>query len=155
MRWQIPRWAARAPIPLLRNGFGWLLGPRFLLLEHVGRRTGLPRHVVLEVIDRSAGLWYVVSAHGERAQWLRNIRAHSRVRVWWLRLRAAPADATVLDRIAARQVFDCYVSRNPRLARVLARLTTGAASGLADRELGEHLARETVPVRVSTRPSAA
>jgi hypothetical protein len=42
---------ARAPIPLLRHGFGRLLGPRFLLLEHLGRHSGLPRYVALEVVD--------------------------------------------------------------------------------------------------------
>jgi len=43
VRWRIPRWLARFPIPLLRHGFGWVLGPRFLLLEHIGRHTGLAR----------------------------------------------------------------------------------------------------------------
>ncbi|MGH3811135.1 MAG: nitroreductase family deazaflavin-dependent oxidoreductase [Pseudonocardiaceae bacterium] len=155
MRWQIPRWAARAPVPLLRNGFGWLLGPRFLLLEHIGRRSGQPRHVVLEVIDRAAGGWYVVSAYGERAQWLRNIRRQPRVRVWWLQLRGVPAEAIVLDRLAARRVFDGYIDRNPRLAGVLARLTTGASPGLDGAELAEHLVRETVLVWVSATRSVA
>jgi hypothetical protein len=40
----------RAPVHLYRWRCGWLLGNRFLLLIHVGRRTGLRRHTVLEVV---------------------------------------------------------------------------------------------------------
>lgn len=150
MRWRIPRWLARAPIPVLRHGFGWLLGPRLLLLEHIGWRTGRPRQVVLEVIDRAPGTWYVVSAYGERAQWLRNVQKQPRVRVWWLRLRGVPAEAIILDTMAAHEVFASYVRRNPRLARVLAWLTTDASAAPDDADLVEHLARETVVVHVST-----
>ncbi len=38
----------RAPIGPYRIGLGGLLGRRFLLLEHVGRRSGLPRHTVID-----------------------------------------------------------------------------------------------------------
>ena len=36
---------------LYRWKCGWLLGHRFLLLIHVGRRTGLRRCTVLEVLE--------------------------------------------------------------------------------------------------------
>jgi len=67
----------RAPIFLYRVGLGQLLGHRFLLLTHRGRRSGLPRQTVLEVLrfnarTRSA---VVLSATGERADWFRNILA--------------------------------------------------------------------------------
>ena len=38
----------RAPVYLYRWNFGWMLGHRFLLLIHIGRRIGLRRHTVLE-----------------------------------------------------------------------------------------------------------
>lgn len=155
MRRRIPRWLARSPIPLLRHGFGWLLGPRFLLLEHIGRRSGLPRYVALEVVGVGRGEWYVVSAYGEHAQWFRNIVRQPRVRVWWLRLREIPCEATVLDRIAAREVFTNYVQRNPRLARALARWTTGASRGLDRTELVEHFTREVPLVSLSADRRAA
>lgn len=155
MRWRIPRWLARAPIPLLRHGYGWLLGSRFLLLEHIGRRSGLPRYVALEVISAERGEWYVVSAYGERAQWFRNIVRQPRVRVWWLRLREVPCQATVLDRIAAREVYTSYVNRNPRLARALARWTTGAPQRLDRGELVEHFIRDVPLVCLSSERRAA
>jgi hypothetical protein len=38
------------PIYLYRLDLGWLLGHRFLMLVHQGRRSGLLRETVLEVI---------------------------------------------------------------------------------------------------------
>jgi hypothetical protein len=40
----------RLPILLYRLHLGWLLGHRFLLLTHVGRKSGLQRRTVLEVV---------------------------------------------------------------------------------------------------------
>ena len=67
----------RAPLYLYRWKCGWLLGHRFLLLIHVGRRTGLRRHTVLEVMQyRKEGPEAVVmSAFGPNADWFRNIEA--------------------------------------------------------------------------------
>jgi deazaflavin-dependent oxidoreductase (nitroreductase family) len=67
----------RAPMYLYQWKCGWLLGHRFLLLIQVGRRTGLRRHTVLEVIEyRKEGPEAVVmSAFGRNADWLRNIKA--------------------------------------------------------------------------------
>ena len=67
----------RAPVYLYRWNFGWLLGRRFLLLIHIGRRTGLLRHTILEVMAyRQEGPEAVVmSAFGRNADWLRNIEA--------------------------------------------------------------------------------
>ena len=52
-----------------------MLGHRFLLLIHVGRRTGLRRHTVLEVMEyrREGPEAVVMSAFGRNADWLRNI----------------------------------------------------------------------------------
>jgi hypothetical protein len=43
----LSRMVFRLPIWLYRLRLGWVLGARFLLVHHVGRRTGLPRRVVL------------------------------------------------------------------------------------------------------------
>jgi deazaflavin-dependent oxidoreductase (nitroreductase family) len=75
----VQRWLLRAPVYLYRWKCGWLLGHRFLLLIHIGRRTGLRRCTVLEVIEyRAAGPEAVViSGFGRSAGWLRNIEAAS------------------------------------------------------------------------------
>ena len=46
------RWLMRAPVALYRAGWGWLLGRRFVMIEHLGRASHEPRFVVVEVVDR-------------------------------------------------------------------------------------------------------
>jgi deazaflavin-dependent oxidoreductase (nitroreductase family) len=67
----------QSPVYLYSWNCGWLLGHRFLLLIHIGRRTGLRRYTVLEVVEyRKDGPEAVVmSAFGHNAEWLRNILA--------------------------------------------------------------------------------
>jgi deazaflavin-dependent oxidoreductase (nitroreductase family) len=68
---------SRAPIALYHRQLGWLVGYRFLLLTHRGRKSGLIRQTVLEVLryDPITGETIVVSARGQRADWYRNIQA--------------------------------------------------------------------------------
>ena len=73
----VVRFAFRLPIYLYRLNLGWLLGHRFLCLIHRGRKSGLLRETVLEVIrhDPASGQSVVLSARGEKADWYRNIEA--------------------------------------------------------------------------------
>ncbi|MFJ9390734.1 nitroreductase family deazaflavin-dependent oxidoreductase [Nocardioides sp. NPDC101246] len=76
------RAVVRAPIWLYRHNAGWLFGSRMLMLEHVGRRSGAPRYVCLEVVERpSADEIVVVSGFGTGAQWYQNLRAEPVCRV--------------------------------------------------------------------------
>jgi len=65
----------RTPAHLYRWKMGWILGNRFLLLTHIGRRTSRTHQTVLEVVEyRPEGREFVViSGFGPTAQWLRNI----------------------------------------------------------------------------------
>jgi deazaflavin-dependent oxidoreductase (nitroreductase family) len=76
--------AFRVPTLVYRIGLGGLLGRRFLQLVHRGRKSGLERRVVLEVIRYEADppSATVLSGWGERSQWFRNIRANAPVAVW-------------------------------------------------------------------------
>ena len=71
------RLAFRLPIYLYRLDLGWLLGHRFLLLVHRGRKSGLLRETVLEVLlhDPAARESVVLSAWGEKSDWYRNVGA--------------------------------------------------------------------------------
>jgi hypothetical protein len=55
------RWVFRAPRRLYDVGWGGLLGHRFLLLRHTGRRTGRQHAVVLEVLRHDPALRRVLS----------------------------------------------------------------------------------------------
>ena len=105
----------RLPIRLYQARLGFLFGHRLLMLEHVGRRSGARRHVVLEVIDHPTSDTYVVaSGFGRRAQWFRNILAEPRVRVSSGRGNQAAATARVLTAAEADAALGAYQRRHHR-----------------------------------------
>lgn len=73
----------RAPIWLYKIHLGGLLGKRALKLTHTGRKSGLPRQVVLEVVkyEPSSETFYVAAGWGERSDWVKNIRVTPKVEV--------------------------------------------------------------------------
>ena len=77
------RWLMRFPIWLYRAHVGGLLGNRFLMLTHVGRKSGLLRQVVIEVVshDARADTYVVASAWGEKSDWFLNIQKTPEVNV--------------------------------------------------------------------------
>lgn len=77
------RLAMRMPILLYRLHLGWLLGKRFLLLEHRGRRSGTIRKAVIEVVDHDPqqGTYVAAAAWGRRSDWYLNILAEPEVHV--------------------------------------------------------------------------
>ena len=71
--WKAKLW--RAPIWFYRLGLGGLFGKRFLLLNHIGRKSGQPRQAIIEIVkmDSQNNIYYSVSGFGEKAQWFQNI----------------------------------------------------------------------------------
>jgi deazaflavin-dependent oxidoreductase (nitroreductase family) len=119
----ISRFLYRLPICMYRIGLGRLMGSRFLLLEHVGRRSGKLRQNVLEVVrwDKAAGTVYVVSAWGDKSDWLRNLRAHPAVTINVAGTRYS-ANAIPLARDESERELLDYAQRYPRAAKELSRL---------------------------------
>lgn len=95
-----------------------MLGRRFLRLEHRGRTTGLARQTVLEVVDEIDESPVIVSGFGESSDWLKNVRAESRVGVVWGR-ESFPADARPLGEEEAIAALARYRIAHPRAAEVL------------------------------------
>lgn len=67
----------RVPVYFYRWGMGRIFGKRLLLLTHIGRRTGLRRETLLEVVEyRKDGPEAVVAnGFGPGCDWVRNIDA--------------------------------------------------------------------------------
>src|SRR5664279_3639569 len=74
----LSRLAFRFPIWLFRIHLGWIMGHRFLLLTHMGRKSGLTRQTVLEVVhyDKVTGACVVASGWGTKSEWYRNVIAN-------------------------------------------------------------------------------
>ena len=77
------RWLFRAPLWLYRMRLGWLLGKRFLLICHIGAKTGLVRRTVVEVIkkDLDCDHYWVASGYGAHAHWYKNLVAPPEVTI--------------------------------------------------------------------------
>jgi deazaflavin-dependent oxidoreductase (nitroreductase family) len=115
------RFLFRAPLGLYRAHLGVLLGGRFVLINHLGRKTGRHRQVVVEVVSRdvATGAITVASGFGPKADWYRNLRAHPDVTVQ-VGARAHHVRATFLDGAEAGDAMVDYARRHPRAARGLA-----------------------------------
>lgn len=108
------RWFVRAPIALYRCRLGGLFGTRLLMLEHIGRSSGLRRRVMLEVVDHpNPDTYVVVSGFGDRAQWFRNIEADPHVRVTVASHRPRAAVARRLTSAEASAALSVYADRHP------------------------------------------
>jgi deazaflavin-dependent oxidoreductase (nitroreductase family) len=115
---------------LYRARLGWLLGSRFVLIHHIGRSTGLPRTVVVEVVDHDAdaGTWTVASGFGSQAQWYRNLLATPQVHIDVGRRRHA-VTARPLDAEEGGEAMARYAAAHPRTARRLAAFMGFAVDG--------------------------
>ena len=117
------RLALRLPVCLYHLHLGWLLGHRFLLLAHKGRKTGQARQTVLEVIlyDPTTRESVVVSAWGARADWYRNLLESPAIEVRTGRERYTPVQRFLTSEEAYTALVD-YEHRHPWAARVFAKL---------------------------------
>ena len=113
----------RAPVYLYRWHLGWLLGHRFLLLIHVGRRTGLRRETVLEVLEyrKEASEAVVMSGFGHNSDWLRNIEATPEEEIV-IDSRRFVASHRFLAEQEAVEVIRGYEHRNRWIAPVVRRV---------------------------------
>jgi len=116
-------------VGLYSANLGWLLGHRFLLLVHRGRRSGRLHTTVLEVVrwDGAAREAVVMSGFGRGAQWYRNVLASGPVEVRIGRLRF-PAQVRELDADEAALALAGYERRN-RLAAPVVRAVLSKLAG--------------------------
>ncbi len=140
--WKAIPW--RLPIWLYRLGLGFLLGERFLLLHHIGRKSGKVRQAVLEVMRKETEpLAYVVgSGFGERAQWFRNVM-HTPEVVIQVGRRRYRARAERLPYEEALACFRQYAREHPIALRELSRLLHSPYDGS---EAGLEAMAHAVPV---------
>ena len=122
----LARLAFRLPIWLYHLHLGWLLGDRFLLLTHIGRKSGLPRQAVIEVVrhDPTSDIYIIASGFGAQVDWFRNIQKNPNVVV--------QGDAHRLEAVAERLPLDVaadelhgYAQRHPRAFRTITKRLLG------------------------------
>jgi deazaflavin-dependent oxidoreductase (nitroreductase family) len=116
----------RFPIWLYRLRLGWLLGDRFVMFRHTGRKTGLPRYAVVEVVrhDHATDTYFIASGWGERSDWFQNIQKTPQVLVHAGR-RQFEAMATRLSIEQATQELVDYARRHATSFRNLSKMMIG------------------------------
>ena len=116
----------RLPIWLYWLRLGWLLGNRFLLLTHIGRKTGIPHQTVVEVVshNRAKDRYVIASGWGEKSDWFRNIKKTPEVGVQ-VGGRSFQAQATILSVAEATEVLLDYAHKHPTAFRELAKFMIG------------------------------
>jgi deazaflavin-dependent oxidoreductase (nitroreductase family) len=126
---KILRFGLRLPIWLYRMKLGWLLGNRFLMLTHRGRKSGILHETVIEVVrhDKEADTYYVVSGWGERSDWHQNIRISPDVTVHVGR-RKFQAQTEFIPLAKAIEIMEAYAHEHSL-----------AFSELSSLFLGEHM----------------
>jgi deazaflavin-dependent oxidoreductase (nitroreductase family) len=126
----ILRLVMRLPILLYRLHLGWLLGKRFLLLEHRGRRSGILRKAVIEVVDYDPQeeTYVAAAAWGRRSDWFLNILAEPDVHVT-VGAHRFPATARQLSNEEAEQHLQTYSVRHPFAFKQIGSWLVGKRSG--------------------------
>ncbi len=140
------RYVWRAPIYLYRIGLGPLLGKRFLLLTHTGRKSGLPRQAVIEIVryDPEEEVYYVASGFGATSDWYRNLQAHPQATIQ-IGNKTYPVRARFLSPEESGEEMVRYAHQHPRAALELARLIGLKIEDPEDDEEWRTMGREFVP----------
>lgn len=126
----VTRFFYRLPVYLYRLGLGWLLGNRFLLMEHTGRKSGRRYQTVVEVAGRipETGAYLVASGYGPKADWYRNLKASPET-VIQVGRRQLAVRARHLEPEESGEAMVNYAKQHPAAARGLARLLGYQVSG--------------------------
>jgi deazaflavin-dependent oxidoreductase (nitroreductase family) len=139
------RAAVRFPVHLYKARLGWLLGKRFLMLTHTGRKSGAERFTVLEVVDQdpAAGTYFVASGWGEKSQWLQNVEANPSAQIT-VGMKSSQVTAVRMTREQSEQVFIRCADMHPIAFKKLVKFMTGVEVE-ADEAGAKRLAK-SVPV---------
>lgn len=116
------KWAFLLPRSLYRWHLGWLLGHRFLMITHTGRKTGLTRQTVVEAVnyDPKTQVCLAVAGYGEQTDWYRNLQAHPAREVQVGTRRYVPQQRLLSSEELLTRLQD-YEHRHPHTLRRLLR----------------------------------
>ncbi len=126
----LARLAFRLPIWLYRLHLGWILGERFLLLQHIGRKTGRLRETVLEIVrsDPVEGTYIIAAGFGEESDWFQNLVQTPRATIQVGRLKIG-VQAERISHEEAISEYQTYAQQHPAALRGLGSLLGIRLSG--------------------------
>ena len=112
----------KLPLILYRLHLGWLLGKRFMLLTHIGRRSGKVHRTVLAVLRYDAKTREIMAISAWRASdWYKNIQALPALQVETGFIRYTPMQRTLVPEEIA-EIFVAYRREHPFFSRIVSRI---------------------------------
>ena len=112
----------KLPLLLYRTGLGWLLGHRFMLLTHIGRRSGTVRRTVLAVLHFDSGSREIMAISAWSASdWFKNILTSPALQVETGFTRYAPVHCSLSTEEIAR-LFEDYRYKHQIFSRIVCRI---------------------------------
>lgn len=111
------KWLLHTPTWLFRAHLGFVFGKRFVMVEHLGRKSGNRYRTVLEVAGRGddGDTYIVTSGTGPKADWYRNI-LDGGLHAVWVGSKRHSATVRPLDAPEAASVFATYEIAHPSAA---------------------------------------
>jgi deazaflavin-dependent oxidoreductase (nitroreductase family) len=126
----ILRHLVRLPMLLQQWGMGCLLRPmNLMILTTRGRKSGLPRHAVLEYRRHGSKL-YVVSAWGNHTQWYLNLLADDAVTLQLGQSEIAAKASLVQDSAEALRALYMFQRTGPIYEAILADMSSAESVDL-------------------------
>ncbi len=131
----IYRLLANAPRWFYRLGLGWVLGHRVVQITHRGRKSGLLRRTILEVLsyDSQTREVLVVSGWEGKTDWYRNIEREPALEVRIGRVRYRPAQEFLSPQETAQLILTLF-RQHPREVHFVGSLL-GIDPGVPEPEL--------------------
>jgi deazaflavin-dependent oxidoreductase (nitroreductase family) len=112
----------KLPLVLYRLRLGWLFGHRFMLLTHVGRKSGKVRQTILAVLSYEPHSQEIKAISAWQAsEWYKNIQVTPALAVETGRTRYAPAQRPLSHEEIA-QLFVDYCRDHPTFSRIVCRI---------------------------------
>ncbi len=117
------RWLANAPRWFYRLGLGWLLGHRVMQITHRGRKSGLIRRTILEVLhyDLQTHEVIVVSGWEGKTDWYRNIEREPALEIQIGRVRYRPVQEFLSPEETTQLILTLF-RQHPREVRFVGSL---------------------------------
>ncbi len=112
----------KLPLVLYRLRLGWLFGHRFVLLTHVGRRSGKTRQTILALLHFDTRTKEIMAISAWSAsEWYKNIQACPALQVETGFTRYAPAQRFLTTEEIAL-LFEEYRRARPIFSRIVCRI---------------------------------
>ncbi len=112
----------KMPLFFYRRGLGWIFGKRFMVLTHVGRRSGTVYQSVLAVLAFDPGTREIKAvAPWSSSNWFRNIQATPALEVQTAGMRYVPRQRFLSPEEIAT-AFVQFRREQPIFSRIVARI---------------------------------